>query len=589
LRVLEGDVRPERLVVFDTESLRLAGGDGESQAFALAYAQVYTLDDRIYRRSTWSYPWFTSPHSLWGFIDTWAGLCRGSTYCYAHQLAHDLSVTGGLSELDGLGWRVVMFAVMPDRGCWVKLRKGRSLLVLADSLSIFGAGLDQLARDLGRTRVPLPDSAWPADYEARCRDDVDLLSTALLEYLEWLEVEGAGSLAVTGPGQAMNLYRRRFLPPRTIVAHDIGDVLEVEREAAWAGRAEAWRLGRQDGTIYEWDFELSYPSIAREAVPVRLARPLVEPSWGEWDALRPRFALLARCEIETELPLVPTRVEGRGIIWPVGRFETTLWDVEVELCRQFGAKITLRDGFAYHRACVLEPWSCWITEQVESASAPLVRRVAKLWARTLIGRFALSYPRWELLMDDALPHLGDRFVGVMAHVDMDTPQPEGEGSHWLQVGGQVWEQSGNEESDSSVPSITSWITAAARARLWCTMVKAGLSSVIYIDTDSVMVDQAGHRRLIQARIPGLRVKGEHEGLEVWGMRQLVIGGRPRASGLSTKAHRLSDERWGVEVWEGLTSALGGGGVRVVGGEWTMRRGDRRRVALGDGATGAVTV
>ena len=83
------------------------------------------------------------------------------------------------------------------------------------------------------------------------------------------------------------------------------------------------------------------------------------------------------------------------------------------------------------------------------------------------------------------------------------------------------------ESTTYIPSISAFITSYGRRRLWelCTM--AGWHNVFYNDTDSLIVNRAGYRKLkhlISDNVPGLISLDEKgDTLEILGKKQYRIG------------------------------------------------------------------
>ena len=593
LRPLVSSTRPSRMVYFDTESYQvpLEHQAGDRQLYALGVGLVDDVDDAGRYAETGRTVAHT-PVDLWRWITDQAHP-RTETRVWAHNLMHDLTVAQGWGALAALGWRCNAgdFAVT-NESCWAVWRgPNRRRLVLVDSTSFLaGVGLERVRRDLGLPARPdLP--AAPFDRQQlleRCTDDVETLAAAIRSLVVWLDEIGAGSLSRTGPGQAMNHYRSRYLERGSIVAHSFAPALEAERRALWTGRCEAWRWGRFDQPLDEWDFELAYPTLALEALPARFSHPLPDCRPVTLERARRRHQLLLEVDVTTDVPVLPCRLPDGSVCWPVGTWQSTVWDCEADLAESAGAQLRVNAAFAYRPAPVLEGWARWVIGQVQGdAPNPLMATVAKSWARTLIGRFALRYSRWEAW---STAPVVDRYgPDSFAMLDLDTGAGD---SKLFDMGGVWWRQSDLVESDSSVPAITSRIAARARVRLWDAMQVAG-DGLVYVDTDSVLTTRDGSRRLRAAlragSLEGLRLKARYSTATVYGVRQLVLEEHARAAGLSRKARRVAPNEWVMPVWERVTSVPGVGVVQVVDRPFTMTQGDGRRRRRAAGETAAVVV
>lgn len=603
------ELRPARMIYLDSEAHRLAGGGlaGESHLFQLA---VTRRDDRApgtvegWLQHESGYVTHRDSRALWEWI-TEQATRRGQTRVWAHNLAYDLRLTRALEHLPELGWEVSEFSIDSSRraGCWivaqgpVRSNRNRQTLVLSDSLSWLPQGLERIATDLGHeARPPLPEASVidPGELEARCRGDVQILAEAVRRIVAWMDEIGAGTLQRTSPGCAMTHYRRNLMPARSILSHDQTYVLELEREAMWTGRAEAWRWGELEGPIDEWDYELAYPMLAGGGLPTKWAGWLAPHEVAE---RLPRMSLsylaLIRARVTTAVPVLPAwrpaaGGEPREMYWPTGTFETVVWDCELELAREAGAEVEPLEAMLYRESDPLRAWSEWVVAVARDHADPVIRQVAKGWSRTLIGRFGMRYPEWEVFSDHIPEHLGGS-----AEVKQILHSGEGlELGAMLFVNGKVYTRSAMLEADSSVPAIPSYVAALSRAQLWRTMLVAGLENVCYVDTDSVMTTAAGSKRIRAALKSGalpanLRRKDRYPRVTVFGTRQLLLGQWPRASGLSPRARPAGDGRWVQEVWEGAVAAKAGGRpMVVVDRAFTMRYSDARRRRLEGGATAA---
>lgn len=545
---------PRRMIYLDAEAYHLPGGrflfmvaaaiaDDRDTAGELAAGYTDSADAVL-----------EDAGAVWEWIDHRCG--RGETRVWTHGLEFDLAVTRARRHLARLGWEAERFAIRDHAGWWRWRKPGGRLLVLCDSAGFLGnAGLEQVARDLGAEQAPRPSS--PLDREGwvrRARGDVWIMREAVRRLLEWQAGEGGGGPMLTGSAQGMALYRRRFLPERELLVHDDQAAGDAERDATWAGRCEAWRWGRVDGPLEEWDYEQCYPRLAALGVPVCLSRASRRPGEG--------YTRLARVEATTALPVAPMDGGDRGVVYPVGRFETTLWEPELELLEETGGGYRVLEEWWYRLGDPLSAWSAWVCDQALDHPSPLVRRVAKQWSRTVIGSFGLRYQAWVPFSDDpGLEATGDTIAVVPMGVG-------GAESSLLYLAGQVYERGELEEGDNAMPQVQGYVWSLARVALWRAMVRAGLEHVVYVDTDSLIVTAEGARRLARWRLPGggprLRLKGRYSWIDVYGSRRLIIGdqaedaGSPRVSGLKRGARQVAPATWEAEVWEtGLAGGLGG--------------------------------
>jgi hypothetical protein len=540
------------MVVFDTEAWHLPGGRFD---YMTAYAIAYTLkDDGSYTPDDAA--WCDTPGDLWQWItDRCTG---GELRCWAHNLEFDLAVSRGRHILPSLGWRPderQPFAVR-DHGSWWRWRRPGALLVQTDSMGFLGGmGVDTIAKEHGLERPALPDS--PLDVEGwrrRCQFDAWVVGEALRRVIGWLDAEDGGSLALTGASQGMTLYRKRFLPERTVLCDPDEERREAEREAVWAGRCEAWRVGEIAEPLVEWDFENAYPRIAEaELLPVkaRHVAPGAVPATTLREAREAGDAVLARVRVDSDTPVAPAVWRDR-IVFPVGRWEAWLWDPELDLLASSGAGVEVLEARPYVASPVLHDWAVWILEQAGGHPSPMIRSMAKQWSRTVIGSFGLRYPMWELFSDEQSARSGgdDIRIGVMV---------DGERAYrTLDLSGTQYVQSGEAEGESSAPSVMGYVWSRCRVMLWEAMLSAGLENVVYVDTDSLIVTRRGDVALRKADIPFLRVKGDYTGATIYGPRQLILKTREgrrrlRVAGAPRDAKEAGGDQLSGEVWTGLNA------------------------------------
>jgi len=577
--------QPNSWVVLDCEARRERTRVGETQTFRLAVGEWRY---RIANDLPWEAPVraeFTTPAELWGWVN---GRFRHQerTVVVAHNIDYDLSVSDALGELAALGWTVEP-PMMAKGRVMFRFRKGRRRLVCVDSMNWWPWGLAQVGEALGLPKLDLPDDDDSDDgWWKRCHRDVDILAEAWGRLLEWIGAADLGTWKPTGAGQAMTAFRHRHLTHRVLV-HQDDAARAAEREAAWCGRAEAWRHGKlRGGPFTEWDMTTAYCRVMEECdVPVQLVRHTTGGRlWGRSVAVSGQ-AGIARVRVSTETPVVPHRGAER-VSWPVGTFETCLWDHELALVDEAGGTWEFVEGWIYRTAPALQAFATWCRAHLDAdagAVDPVIALAVKHFTRAIVGKFGSRYWEWEDI--GAAPTPGLEFQTMSGW-----PEPD---RHWmLFAAGRAYVQGATVESRTAVPQIWSWIQAETRVRLWRLMEAAGLDHVVYVDTDGVIVDPAGHERLLSADPAGVRPKTEYRTVELLGTRKMILDGKLKASGIPRGAVRVGPTKWAAEVWtQPATRLLRGETDRV-----TIRResfrvvpDDHRRTRIKGGRTEPIRI
>lgn len=346
----------------------------------------------------------------------------------------------------------------------------------------------------------------------------------------------------------------------------------------WTGRCEAyWHGTILKQVIHEWDLSTAYARVARDtSVPTRLIGPL--PPRADWQAYArdPRYAVLAECTIQTETPTVPASHDDH-ILWPVGRFTSTLWDVEILEAIADGATVTVHKGWLYRAEPALREWADWVITSLEAPDdvVPAWRKsIFKHWSRALIGRFSMQYTTWDEW--GSMPTMAADRRTVIDEV-------ENEIYDIMHIGQQVFREAGTEEWSNSMPAVTGYVMAVCRVRLWRIKKQLPEGSVLYVDTDSLLATDLWAKQIgALARSGdgfGLRLKKSWTGFTILGPRQIVTGERVRMGGIPVRSTRTGRQEFEGEVYESVDVALRhgrAGVVRAVDRTWHTTGQDRRR-------------
>lgn len=572
---------PKRHIIIDTEARFHRKGKAEIQDWRCGVATFCVLTEAgTWKTSTQEY---MSADDLWDDITSFTR-ARQRTVIWAHNLSYDIRVSRALECLAGLGWEMKDIR-LAQQGTWAKFKRDDCALVAVDSAAVWGTSIEVLGSALGIGTVSYPATDDTAAWLAKCHRDVEILSTAVRKYISWLIDADMGSWQVTGAGQAWSAWRHKHYTHKILVADDL-NAREAVRKAAWTGRAEAWSYGTdQTATVYDMDFQNAYPRIAEQIqVPVRQYSKAKVATLDGLIKLADRFCVLAELKVTTDHPIVPTEHDGH-MIWPVGTFQTTLWDPEIRLLHEHSATVEVGQVWVYRKAPALRQWAQWILSELHKDNTevpPWLKIILKHWSRALIGRFAMRFQSWEPFATSETSDI-QLFIGH----DFDEDRP----FKLLQVGTKILALGEEMDGRDAVPEITGYIMSEARRRLWNAAQRIGQQHILYIDTDSMLCDVSGYRKACELanhpEMAGLRLKRRFRGYSIAGPRQVILGGEPRISGVPRKAKRTGEWEFEGEVWRGLDESIRHGQVsqvKISSRTFRVMKVDRRRIRNGDGRT-----
>jgi hypothetical protein len=572
---------PDRYVILDAESIRERSKSGEVQTWSLACVNfiTWTKTGRVQEQESR----YDTPEDLWRAVSTFTRVKR-RTVLYAHNLNYDLRISQALSYLPSLGWTLQDMR-LDGRGSWSRWTRQSASLLLCDSASIYPVKLAKLATEIGMVKPPLPTSDDREALFRRCEADVRILSRAMILYLRWLKSGACGNWQMTGASQSWSHFRHSLMP-YPILVHDNEDALAAERRAMHAGRAEAWKWGDiKKEKLWEYDWSNSYPRIAHDCLlPQSYFGTLAAPSIERLEALWSKYCVLADVEITTDVPCVPANHDGRTV-WPVGVFQTTLWDPELRELRKANATVRVLRAWLYKRAPILKDWAQWILSSLHD-STPITPQWQKLilkhWSRSLVGRFGMRYRAWEKFATAP-----NQNITTSIFYNSDT----GEKSELMQIGSSIFKLGEIREVSDGCPQVTSYIMSEARAKLWRVVSDVGYSRLYYMDTDSLVVSHPGHVA-IQSRngegdYAGLRSKGTYLSARIYGPRSAIFGGTPSVAGMPRDSVEIDRSRFRGEVWRGCQESLSRGEydrVIVSCRNFTLRNNEHRRAFCDDNST-----
>ena len=565
---------PHRWIAMDTEAWRKPVKAGESQSWrcgvAISWRDDLKTGDARQVCAT------TDPDEMWRFV-TSACKPRTRTVLWAHNLSYDARISRMFTILPKLGWHLDWFN-LSEQVSTIVWRSEYGTLVCADLASWLPTTIQRVAGMAGTRKKAMPlDKDPDSNWLAYCYRDAEVVEKAVRALMGFVRSEGLGNWQPTGAGMMYATWRHKFLGHHVLV-HDDVKALEAERAAMHTGRAEAWRHGTLHGDVWsEYDMRMAYCQIAAECdLPLKLKYHDKRVTLSAYRRMSLQYRCLARVTVRTDVPVVPFRADDRTL-WPVGEFETWLWDTEIDLAIGESADVEIHEMYRYTKAPVLREWAGWCLRSLDAATHvddPMVAMWIKHGSRALIGRIALRSRTWELWGDNVTGETGTELV---------TDTGTGDTFRVMHAGDVTLRESEIREGDSSCPQITSWIMSECRARLWRAMRSAGLDSVAHVDTDALIVRSGGRLgsgATAFADVPGdWRLKGAWRTIAVHGPRNIRMGAERKVSGVPLRARETASNKFVGEKWESLATSLSRGSESVVvvrDASWQLKPRDPRR-------------
>jgi len=478
----------------------------------------------------------------------------------AHNLDYDAQVLDIHCRLRSEGFRLTKATI--DRGKWVQQwrRGGKSFegpsrtLLWIDLGNFFPIPLRELASWLGMTKWPMPDFDSPdEDWYRYCEQDVRIELQALKEWLAFCDQNDLGYFAPTIAGQAFNAFRHRFMQHQ-IYVHVHPDVQEIEAASYFGGRCQEFFRGRAPKRKYAHvDVNSMYAAVMFEyEFPVKQVGHFGPMTVDSLQRLTESNAVIARVHINTDIPAFPFRSSPRTL-YPIGMFPTTLATPEVLLALEYGYIHSVQEVVSYStapifRAYVDHFWNHRLAAKMQGDT--WASKNDKAFLTSLYGKFGQRIVTSELIGTGL-----DRRDEIWAEYDAD----DGAWYEYRSLAGRLERRVRKVYGRDTLIAIPAHVTSYARVKLWRLMLEAGLTNVLYVDTDSLIVHREAldslWRYVESEALGGLRLVGQSETLYIRAPKWYRFGAKERRAGVSYAAKRIEWDKFEQDDFRNLKWAL----------------------------------
>jgi hypothetical protein len=550
---------PQSWVILDTETLPVRLDATRWQhTFRLATATYWRVqrenNPEIITRAA-----FTSAPTLVDWITSRVH-SKERIGVVAHNMDFDWQVSNVSDDLARRGWQPTR--IILERGKWsqhwrsnagVPGPRNASILGL-DLCNFYPAPLRELAPMVGMVKFPMPEFSEPDEVWLRhCANDTEIAFRLLRRWLEFRKEHDLGYFAATIAGQAFNAYRHRFME-HPIYVHVHKDVLAVERASYFAGRCETFFRGKAPRGWYALvDSTSFYASVMKgnyfPARQVGHARRTSVPRLAE---LLENYCVTARVEVNTPAPYFPYREAGRTC-FPIGHFVTTLSTPELEYGIGTGSIRSVQECIIYERAPIFDRyveyfWNLRIA--AKDSGDRWLEEAAKRLLVSVYGKFGQRIWLTEVLAKGL-----DRQDAIWTEFDI----PDREWYEYRVIAGRMERRGRQAMGRETLLAVPAHVTAYGRDQLWRWIMIAGIDHVYYTDTDGLICDLIGLRRLAsQLRdhtLGGLRIVNQSPSLFIRAPKWYTLGDRRRRAGIKYAAEQIGWDRYAQDAFRSTKWAL----------------------------------
>ena len=503
----QGSRFPEHVLAVDVESNIATNSDGSQRhTFRLGTATHIHYHKGDTRETS---------YELWSIEDWWALLdhfCKEKRhlYIFAHNSAYDYPILMMDSYFSSRGhvfkWFVINrpFIVRTE----LVLQGGKFSCTFADTTNWFPKSLAELGEVFGIQKMDSPDFHNDDDKTVMnyCKRDTEVLVQIIKKYVEYIKLNGLGGLRNTIASQAMTAFQSSFLKPKTILIHNNQEILDMEMQSYRGGRTESFFMGEKTD-VYKVDVNSMYPFVMyNNPFPVKpMSRKPVRGTVADIiEMLVHGKHVLATVDLEMHNPAIGVAKEK--LMFPTGFFTATLTSPELQHILENpddGRILRVREMVAYETDYLFSDYiDFFYAEKLDGSRTGNKGKaeMSKLFLNSLYGKFGQLKSGEILALDpdsaktkttiQIMRDMGTRLLNVVGTIPVQ---------QYILLGDQLYlmkPAEKKEPSAQSCPIISSTVAGYARMYLWELMKVAG--TVYYCDTDSLVTDEAGFQRLIDA-------------------------------------------------------------------------------------------
>lgn len=529
---------PSRFIFFDVETYPVPSG--KPMVLKLAYAVYWYIDKKT---GVETIEWFdtTKSESLFDFIIS-KSVKYNNLRVLSANIWFDCRVSGILTHLKASGWHCKQFFA---RGhTFIALfERGNYRIDLVNVQNYFNIPVVTIGKSIGKPKLKVDfDRASMKDLRIYCKNDVDIIFTAFKALYYFIKDGKKGGIGYTIPSVAYSCYTHSFIP-HNIAVHAEKDILDVERKAYFGGRCECFYIGKKSGEpYYKLDVNSMYPYVMRSCdYPVKLHKTGKNIPICDLAKIIDCYCYIAEVIVKTDKPVYAVRQNGK-VIFPIGEFKTYLTTPSLLYALSQDHLKVIPFIIAYQKANLFKDYvDYFYTKRLAfmKEDNKAFSYICKILLNSLYGKFGQksSTMLWEKKNEQE-----NDFRQIIWQV-----QEQRYYVHQSFFGLEQMIIQKECEGLNSMPAIAAHVTDYARLYLWQLIEKAGIRNCFYVDTDSIIVNSEGYKRLKRfccgKELGKLKVEATAKSFNIRGAKHYIFGSKRKIKGVPKKAVKLKGSRY----------------------------------------------
>jgi len=553
LKSSNGKRMPRRFIFFDceTESKDTKG----TQRLKLIVACLWVINPKTgIEARTWR-----SYKTGKGFYE-WVKkqlITQHATRIMSANIWFDFRVSGLYKYMKADKW-VCVSAFNKGHTLIVRFAKGNYRLEFVNVQNYFNVPVKVIGISFNLPKLEVNfDTVSDADLEVYCRRDVEIIYTAVRELYLFILQNKLGSMPYTLPSVSYSIFTHSFMHKRIFV-HDDKDILELERHSYFGGRCECFQIGKLGkGTHYKLDINSMYPYVMKENdFPLKHLKTGIDINPRVLIKAAKAYCFVAQCLIDTDIPVYAYR-NNEKVIFPIGKFTTTLSTGSLLYGIEHGHVKKVLKVACYRKANIFYNFvDYFYTKRLEyrAVKNPAFAYMCKLILNSLYGKFGQKTSHLVYSGENGNVEDFRRLI-----IDYNTHKTS---IHQIFFGLETITEQGEDEAGNSMPAISAHVTDYARLYLWKLIEAADIKNCFYCDTDSLIVNEAGYKKLTpfidRDRLGWLKVEKHAKSVEIRGAKNYTFGGEVKIKGIPKAAKHNEDGSFTYPVFPSMIGELRAG-------------------------------